>query len=211
MKRLLLATVAVLGVGLGTAQANVVILDKLSGTGDNVVFDSFNGTNLAVGSFNGQHQGLVDFSCLAGCMGFSGAKSGNDIKITNTSDLQVQVFDSAGTTVLPTATDVFSLNGTGTAKVFVTANEPGGGTKSFTFNLGALDKNKPANFTLEALKGESINLFTVIDTGGNITDFEHYRVDIAGTAATPLPAALPMFFGGLMGIYQLARRRQRKA
>ena len=100
MRKFLFATAALLAL-TGAARADVVIKDSLSGTGDNVVFDSFNAvTNVALGSFNGQHTGLVDFSCLGGCGGFTGAANGNDIKIQNTNDLKVQVFNSAGTTVL---------------------------------------------------------------------------------------------------------------
>jgi hypothetical protein len=190
------------------ASATVVLDTGLSGTGDNVVFDSFSG-NLALGSFNGTHTGLVDFTDLSNDSTFS-ASGGNAIKITNSSDLQVQVFNSAGTTVLPTATDVFSLSGTGSVEAFVTANEAGGGTKQFMFDLGTIN-NSQSGFTLTAIDGESINLFSVVDTGGVITDFEHYRVDVAAPVlgATPLPAALPMFLGGLAGFYGLLRRKRK--
>jgi hypothetical protein len=205
MRKLLLGSAFALAC-LAPARADVLLDTKLSGTGDNVVFDSFSG-NLALGSFNGTHTGLVDFTDLSNDSTFS-ASGGNAIKITNSSDLQVQVFNSAGTTVLPTSTDVFSLSGTGSVEAFVTANEVGGGTKLFTFDLGTIN-NSQSGFTLTAINGETINLFSVVDTGGLITDFEHYRVDVAGPlAATPLPAALPMFLGGLAGFWGLLRRRR---
>src|SRR5215472_1621349 len=138
MKRLLLATA--LAMTPIAAMADVTLLDKLSGTGDNVVFDSQSG-GLILGSFNGQNQGVVDFTDLSGNPLFVGAANGNDIKIANTSDLQVQVFDATNTSVLATTTDVFSLKGTGNVTAFVTANEQGGGTMLFTFNLGAIDPN----------------------------------------------------------------------
>src|SRR5215831_19150331 len=97
MKKLLLGATA-LAMTASSAMADVTIIDKLSGTGDNVVFDSAIPGSLVVGSFNGQHQGLVDFTCLGGCTGFTGAQNGNDIKITaaGLTNLQVQVFDTGG-------------------------------------------------------------------------------------------------------------------
>jgi hypothetical protein len=213
MRKILLASVFALAIPIG-AHADVMISDMLSGTGDNVTFQSLNG-NLAIGSFNGQNQGLVDFSCLAGCTGFVGAANGNDIKIQNTTDLKVQVFNSAGTTVLPTATDVFSLKGTGDVHAVVTANEVGGGTKVFTFDLGNIDPNAQSGFTLTAINGETISQFAVVDTtvGGNITDFEHYRIDVAASAV-PGPvvgAGLPGLVASLMTLLGLNVSRRRRA
>ena len=82
MQKYALMAVLLAGTALASlpAKADVVRIDQLSGTGDNVVFDSFNTiTNVAVGSFNGQHTGTVEFRCLGGCTGFSGASNGNDI------------------------------------------------------------------------------------------------------------------------------------
>jgi hypothetical protein len=209
MRKLLLGSALALAC-VAPASADVVLDTNLSGTGDNVIFDSLNG-NLAIGSFNGTHTGLVDFTDLSNTAGFLGAANGNDIKISNTSDLQVQVFSANGLTVLPTATDVFSLKGTGDVSAVVTANEAGGGTKLFTFDLGALSASAQSGFTLTAINNESINLFTLVDAGGTITDFEHYRIDVASplVSATPLPAALPMFLGGLAGFYGLIRRKRK--
>src|SRR5215831_2780387 len=189
MKKLLLATV--MAMTPIAAMADVTIIDKLSGTGDNVVFDSAVPGSLVVGSFNGQHQGLVDFTCLGGCTNFTGAQNGNDIKITadGLTNLSVQVFDTS-LNVLATATDIFSITGTGNVFVGVTANEPGGGTKLITFDtvslFGPLGPGQNG-FTLTAINGETIDHFTLLDVGGTITDFEHYRVDVAASAV-PEPA-----------------------
>lgn len=211
MKKVLLATVAMFAL-VGSSKADVIIDNHLSGTGDNVVFDSFNSvTNVAVGTFNGQHTGLVDFSCLGGCGGFTGAANGNDIKIANTNDLKVQVFNSLGTIVIPTQTDVFSLKGTGDAVAFVTANEVGGGTALFTFALGALSLSAQSGFTLSAINGETINSFRVATTG-NLTEFEHYRIDVAAPQAVPGPiagAGLPGIIAACAMMFGLARRRKR--
>jgi len=214
MKRLLLATAAVLALAATPAMADVIIQDKLSGTGDNVVFDSAIPGSLVIGSFNGQHQGLVDFTCLGGCTNYTGAQNGNDIKITATglTNMQVQVFDTAGLNVLPTATDVFSITGTGNVFVGVTANEPGGGTQLTTFDLVSLFGplgNGQNGFTLTAINGETINKFTLLDVGGTITDFEHYRIDVAAPVPGPIVGAgIPGLCGALM--LWLARRRQQR-
>jgi hypothetical protein len=200
---------------MSPAAADVIINDSLSGTGDNVIFDSKSSTQV-VGTFNGQHQGLVDFNCLSVCAGFTGAQNGNDLKINNFGSMNVQVFDTAGITVVPTATDVFSITGTGDVTLSVLANESGGGTKLFTFDLlalfGPLGPGQNG-FTLTGINGESINNFTIADTGGIITDFEHYRIDVAASAV-PGPivgAGLPGLLAaclGLWGFHHFRRRRQ---
>jgi PEP-CTERM motif len=214
MKKLLLSAIALAALAYAVpASANVTILDKLSGTGDNVVFN-LNTLNLVQGSFNGQHQGLVDFSCLGGCTNFVGAQSGNDLKITadGLTNLSVQVFDSAHANVLPTQTDVFSITGTGHVFVGVTANEPGGGTQLITFDLftlfGALGPGQNG-FTLTAIDGETISKFTLLDVGGTITDFEHYRIDVAVPSAVPEPATWGMMLLGFVGLGFAFRQRRR--
>jgi hypothetical protein len=212
MRKYLLATAALLALSAMPAKADVIIDNHLSGTGDNVIFQGLFG-NVAVGSFNGTHTGLVDFSCLGGCGGFTGAANGNDIKIANTNDLKVQVFAPNGTTVLPTATDVFSLKGTGDASAIVIANEPGGGTSLFTFSLGALSLSAQSGFTLTAINGETINSFRVVTTG-TLTDFEHYRIDVASPLAVPGPVAgagFPGILAALVGLWGLNKRRRNQA
>jgi hypothetical protein len=207
MKRLLLATTALLAFG-SVASADVIIDNHLSGTGDNVIFNALT-TNLVVGSFNGQHTGLVDFTCLGGCGGFTGAQNGNDLKIANFTNLQVQVFNTS-LQVLPTATDVFSLLGTGDVTAFVTANEAGGGTKLFTFDLGTITPNGQSGFTLTAINGETIDHFTLLDAGGTITDFEHYRIDVAApvTAVPELSTWAMMLLGfASVGFFGLRKAR----
>jgi len=216
MKNLLLATAAALAIGLAVppANADVVIDNKLSGTGDNVIFDSSTPGSQVVGSFNGQHQGFVDFNCLAGCTNYVGAQNGNDIKITadGLTNLSIQVFNTS-LQVLDTATDVFSITGTGHVFVGVTSDEPGGGTQFTNFDLfalfGALGPGQNG-FTLTAINGETINKFTILDVGGTITDFEHYRVDVAAQAVPGpiLGAGLPGIVTACLGLWGLARRRK---
>jgi opacity protein-like surface antigen len=206
MKKILLATVAAVAL-MGSAQADVILDPKLSGTGDNVIFESLNGS-VAVGSFNGQHTGLVDFTDLSGNSNFIGAANGNDIKIANTSNLFVQVFDSTNTTVLGTSTQVFSLKGTGDVTAFVQASDG-----LFVFDLGMIDPNAQSGFTFTATNGEVMTSMRLFDTGGSIADYEHYRIDVAAVGV-PVPvvgAGLPGLLAaclGLVGFNYLRHRRR---
>lgn len=205
MRKLLLSTVAALALA-GSAQANVILDPHLSGTGDNVVFDSISGS-IAVGKFNGKHTGIVDFTDLSGNSGFTGASDGNDIKISNTSDLNIQVFTGVGGSVLDTLTQVFSLKGTGDVHATVTATDG-----VFKFDLGKIKPTAQSGFTFKAIDGESMSNLVLLDIGGTITDYEHYRIDVAGTtAATPLPAAGLMFAPAFAGMWWASRRRKATA
>jgi len=214
MKLRYLATAATLVLALATpAAADVILSTNLSGTGDNVVFQSLLG-HVAVGAFNGQHTGIVDFTDLSNDALFIGAANGNDIKIANTSNLQVQVFNSAGTIIQNTLTDVFSLKGTGSVTAFVSAVDKNGVAEPIkTFSLGALDPNAQSGFTLSAINGEQITKFALVDTGGTIADFEHYRVDVAGVAAVPGPVAgagLPGLIGACVALWGFRLRRRNR-
>jgi hypothetical protein len=212
MKKLLAAT-ALLALALASpVRADTIITATGGSTGDLVNFQSQTG-NLVIGAFNGQHTGLVDFNCLGGCTNFVGAQSGNDMKITadGLTNLSVQVFNSLGTSVLATDKDIFSITGTGDVFVGVTANEPGGGTQLFTFDTTALFGNLGPGqnfFTLAAINGETINKFTLLDVGGTITDFEHYRVDVAAVPGPIVGAGLPGLVAACFGLIGLNRRRK---
>jgi hypothetical protein len=205
-KKLLLscAITALLG---ASASADVVLETKLSGTGDNVIFQSLNGST-AVGSFNGQHTGLVDFIDLSGNANFIGAANGNDIKIANTSNLFVQVFDSTGTTVQPTSTQVFSLKGTGDVTAFIQASLNGVPEAIKSFDLGVIDPNAQSGFTFTAINGEVMTSMRLFDSGGNIADYEHYRIDIAPTAAVPELSTWGMLLVGFLGVGLVGMRRR---
>jgi hypothetical protein len=218
MKYLPTAAAAALALLAGSglaARADVVLTNQLSGTGDNVVFDSLLG-HMAIGSFNDQHTGVVDFTDLSNSSTFIGAANGNDIKIANTSDLLVQAFTSQGGTTMNTLTDVFSLKGTGTVTASVTAVTSTGVVEPVkTFNLGMIDPSAQSGFTFTAINGEQIVKFELSDAGGSIADFEHYRIDVAGpiTQAVPGPvvgAGLPGLIGalGLWGLSKFRRRRR---
>jgi hypothetical protein len=216
MKKLLLATTAALAflATAGPSSADVILDPHLSGTGDNVVFDSLSGS-VAVGRFNGQHQGLVDFTDLSGNPLFTGASNGNDIKIANTNDLQVQVFANDGTTVLPTQTQVFSLKGTGDVTAFLFANDKFGNAEAAqTFDLGVISPNAQSGFTFTAINGEVMTRMVLLDTGGTISDYEHYRIDVASSVAVPGPivgAGLPGVVAGCMTLLGLGRWRRKRS
>jgi hypothetical protein len=210
MKKLLLAAAA-LGAFAVPAYADVIVLDKLSGTGDNVVFNSLSG-DLALATLNGQHNEFVRFRDLSGSTTFTAAANGNDIKIEGSQNLFIQVFDFANLNVVGTTTQVFSLSGTGDINAFVQANDQFGNPEAIKFfDLGLL-KNGQNGFTFSAINGEIMTSLRIVDVGGTITDFEHYRIDVApNVSAVPVPAVgagLPGFIAALTGWSLWRRRRQ---
>ena len=203
MKRVLLATAAMLALAM-PATADVMLDPHLSGTGDNVIFDSVSG-NTAFGSFNGQHQGLAEFIDLSGNPGFTAASNGNDIKISDTSDLFIQVLDITKTMVLGTATQVFSLKGTGDVTAFVQATDG-----LFTFDLGVIDPSAQSGFTLTAFNGEVMTSLTLVDNTGVISDYEHYRIDVASVPGPIVGAGLPGLISACLGMFGLNRWRRKR-
>lgn len=211
MRRLLLMTTAAVLFAAAPVKADVLLDPHLSGTGDNVIFDSLTG-GLAVGSFNGTHTGFVNFTDLSGNPLFTGAANGNDIKISNTTNLSVQVFDTM-LNVLPTQTQVFSLKGTGDVTAFISANDKFGNPETIkVFDLGMIDPNAQSGFTFTAINGEVMTLLRLLDTGGQINDYEHYRIDVASPlAAVPVPAVgtgLPGILAGMLFLFRWMRRRR---
>jgi hypothetical protein len=211
MKKFLLATAMVCALAV-PAKADVILDTKLSGTGDNVVFNQLT-PNLVIGSFNGQHTGFVFFRDLSLNPNFTGAQNGNDIKITNTTNLGFSVFQNINETgQLYTLTDVFSLKGTGSVTAFVTAVDQFGNVEPIkVFNLGTIDPNAQSGFTFSAINGELIQNIRLFDSGGNIADFEHYRIDV-GTLAVPGPVAgagIPGILAACVGLWGLAMRRRK--
>lgn len=213
LKKTILAASLLAGMAFATmpAQADVILENKLSGTGDNVIFTSLIG-NLALGSFNGQHVGFVHFSDLQLNPLFTAAQNGNDIKISNTNNLQVEVFDQFDSIVVGTTTQVFSLKGTGDVTAFVSAVDQFGNPEPVQiFNLGTIDPNAQSGFTFTAINGEIMTRLVLVDQGGMINDYEHYRIDVAAVAV-PGPvvgAGLPAIISAL-GMVGLAWRRRRR-
>jgi hypothetical protein len=200
MKKLLLATTAVLAFATSNAWADVQVLDMLSGTGDNVVADS-SSTNSALGHLNGQHLDVVRYTNLT--TGFTFAANGNDIKIGNTNMVTDQVFDPTNTFVVGTTTEVFSLTGTGDVHLAVNATD---GT--FNFDLGTIG-NGQSGFTVNAINGEVINSLTLTDSTGGILSFEHNRIETA-VAAVPEPATWGMMLLGFIGLGFAFKNKRRK-
>jgi hypothetical protein len=196
-----------------------IILDTtgIGGTGNNVIFSSIANSGLILGRLNGQNNEVVRFldrsafnpdgGILAGL--FSGAANGNDIKIVNTSELDITVFDSTNLTQLTTTRDIFSIVGTGTLLIRATALEADGTFKDFLFS--SVLSNGQNGFDLQAINGERIWDVDFRVVGGSITDFEHFRIDVAPQVAVPGPIAGAGIPGlaGLMLVW-LARRRKAK-
>jgi hypothetical protein len=80
--------------------------------------------------------------------------------------------------------------------------------KTFTFNLGTLN-NSESGFTLTAINNETINSFRVVDSGGVVTDFEHYRIDVANPiTAVPEASSWAMMILGFLGVGMVGMRRR---
>jgi hypothetical protein len=211
-KLLLLATTALIGLTV-SARADIIIdTTGQGGTGTNVVFNSFDPVlGLVLGSLNGQHDEVVRFRDLSGNPNFAGTggQNGNDIKLFNTGDLDIQVFDSTDTTQLGITREIFSLKGDGTVFFHVTALETDGSFQTFNFGGYTLG-NGQNGFDFQAINGERIWDFDVVDIGGTITDFEHYRIDVSPAVAVPGPmvgAGIPGIIAGCLTLLGLARRR----
>ena len=213
MKKLLLAA-TMLGALAIPAKADVILDTKLSGTGDNVVFNSLSG-DLATALLNGPHLDVVRFRDLTGSTTFTASANGNDIKLSGSNNLFIQVFDPTDVTVVATTTQVFSLKGTGDVTAFVQANDAFGNPEAIkTFNLGTIDPNAQSGFTFSAINGEVMTSLRLLDLTGSINEFEHYRIDVATltTHAVPGPivgAGIPGLVLACLTMFGLAKRRRR--
>jgi len=208
MRKLLLATTALLAFAALPAKADVVLETKLSGTGDNVVFNALTGS-LALANLNGQHNEFVQFRDLTGSTTFTAAANGNDIKIAGSNNLFIQVFDPTDSFVVGTTTQVFSLKGTGSVTAFVQANDANGNAEAIqAFDLGTIDPNAQSGFTFTAINGEVMTSLRLLDLTGNIQEFEHFRIDVATpVAAVPEASTWAMLVLGFLGVGVMGMRK----
>ena len=80
-----------------------------------------------------------------------------------------------------------------------------------TISVAIDDRTTPNDIMTVHINGETIDKFTLLDTGGPITDFEHYRIDVAAPVPGPIVGAgLPGLIGGAFGLWMLGRRRVQK-
>jgi hypothetical protein len=228
MRKLLLATTALIVLAAAPVKADVLLnTTGLGGTGNNVVFTNVASSNLVLGHLNGQNNEVVRFFDRSGSQGFSGAANGNDIKIVNTRDLDITVFDAANLVQVGTTRDIFSLKGTGDVFFRVSAVDANGNTETFNFtNLaggiaglggGGYDLgngNRQNGFDFSVANGEvitDIDLF--LGATGMINDFEHFRIDaspIPQVAAVPEASTWMMMIAGFLGVGGLAMRKRRQ-
>jgi hypothetical protein len=213
MKKFLFSCFALAALAM-PASAEVVVTGKLSSTGDLVNFNSISG-DTALATLNGQHTGSVSFRDLTGSTTFTAAANGNDIKIEGSQNLFIQVFDTAQNLV-GTTTQVFSITGTADSQILafaqsVDANGKDEGIQAFdlTALFGAL-KPGQNGYTFTAINGEVMTSLRILDVGGTITDFEHYRLDVAAipVAAVPEASTWIMMIAGFLGIGGLAMRKR---
>jgi hypothetical protein len=167
---------------------------------------------------------VVRFFDVSNTTGFSGAANGQDIKIVNTRDLDITVFDSTNTIQLGTTRDIFSLKGTGDVFFRVSAVDANGQTETFNFtNLaggvaglggGGYNLGPGQNgFDFSVANGEvitDIDLF--LGATGMINDFEHFRIDAAPipTAAVPEASTWVMMIAGFFGIGGVTMMKRRR-
>ena len=219
MRKLLLATTALLS--LASAAHADVLLDTTGqgGTGNNVVFSNIdpNNNRLILGHLNGQNNEVVRFFDKSNTTGYSGAANGNDIKIIDTRDLDITVFDSTNTTELGTTRDIFSLKGSGSVFFRISAVKADGTAETFNFTNGLAGYalgNGQSGFDFSVKNGEvitDIDLF--LGATGMISDFEHYRIDAAPipqVAAVPEASTWAMMILGFLGMGGLAMRKRRQ-
>jgi len=222
MRRLLLAATAL--IALAAPASADIILDTtgIGGTGTNVVFNSFDPTlGLVLGTLNGQNNEIVRFQDRSFDPLFSGTAGGggNAIKLFNTRDLDIQVFDATNTIQLGTTRDVFSLKGTGSLFINVTTQELDGSFKTTLFGsltdaAYQLSTTAQSGFDLQAINGEiisDVDVYVVGGLGTRITDFEHFRIDVTPLAnAVPEASTWAMMILGFLGVGGLAMRKRRR-
>jgi hypothetical protein len=210
MKRLLLATTALIVLAAATPASATILLDTngQGGTGNNVIFSSIFNSQLILGKLNGQNDEVVRFFDRSATGGFTGAANGNDIKINHTADLDITVFDKTNFTQLAVTRDVFSIVGEGTLTITAKALEADGSFQDFTFTQ--LLKNGQNGFDLTAVDGERIwDVDLKMSAGGTITDFEHFRIDVAPqVAAVPEASTWFMMIVGFLSVGLIGMRKK---
>jgi hypothetical protein len=213
MRKLLFAFAALAAL-TAPASATVILENKLSGTGNNVISSAVVG-NVAVGTLNGQNTGFVEFRALD-VSTFEAASNGNDIKISGTNNLQIETFAAGNLGIIGTTKQAFSVIGTGNLFAFVRAVDANGNLEAIQqFDLGDLGNGHQQNgFTFSTEDGEVMIRLTLLVQGGQMLDFEHYRLDIG---AVPQVAAVPelstwfMMIIGFAGVGTLAYRKRSSA
>jgi hypothetical protein len=210
LKKLLLSTTLVFALAAPASADIILDTSGLGGTGNNVIFNSVLNSNTVLGTLNGQNQEVVRFVDRSNTGSFTGTagQNGNDIKLFNTFDLDIAVFDATNTTQLAVTREVFSLVGSGSVIFHVTALEADGSFENFNF-FETL-KSGQNGYDFKAINGESIwDIDIVTGPNTNITAFEHFRIDVAPqVAAVPELSTWFMMCIGFAGLGFMANRRK---
>ena len=210
MRKLLLASAALVALCMPASAEIILDTHGLGGTGNNVIFNSVFDSNTVLGTLNGQNNEVVRFvdRSQTGSFTATSGQNGNDIKLFNSFDLDVTVFDSTNTNQLAVTRQVFSLVGTGSVIFHVTALESDGTFQNFNFfeTLG----NGQNGYDFKAINGEKIwDLDIVTGPNTNITGFEHFRIDVTPqVAAVPELSTWAMMIVGFLGLGGLAMRKR---
>jgi hypothetical protein len=211
MRRLLLTATALLALAAPASAEIVLDTHGLGGTGNNVIFNSVFDSNTVLGTLNGQNNEVVRFVDRSQTGSFTGTsgQNGNDIKLFNTFDLDIAVFDATNTTQLAVTRQVFSLVGSGSVIFHVTALESDGSFQNFNFfeTLG----NGQNGYDFLAINGEKIwDIDIVTGPNTNITAFEHFRIDVTPqVAAVPEASTWLMLIAGFAGVGAMGLRKRR--
>jgi hypothetical protein len=210
MRKLLFAFAALAALTAPASAEIVLDTSGLGGTGNNVIFNRVFDSNTVLGTLNGQNQEVVRFVDRSQTGSFTGTagQNGNDIKLFNTFDLDIAVFDATNTTQLAVTREVFSLVGSGSVIFHVTALESDGSFENFNF-FSTL-KSGQNGYDFKAINGESIwDIDIVTGPNTNITAFEHFRIDVAPqVAAVPELSTWAMMIVGFLGLGGLAMRKR---
>jgi len=214
MRKLLLTTTALLALSAAPAAAEIILdTSGLGGTGNNVIFNSVFDSNTVLGTLNGQNNEVVRFVDRSQTGSFTGTsgQNGNDIKLFNSFDLDIAVFDATNTTQLAVNRQVFSLVGTGSVIFHVTALEADGSFQNFNF-FETL-QNGQNGYDFKAINGESIwDIDIVTGPNTNITQFEHFRIDVGAgpnIGGVPEASTWAMMILGFAGLGFLGYRKNR--
>jgi PEP-CTERM motif-containing protein len=200
--------------GAGSASATVTFLpgNVPQQPGEqNILFNTGNnGPGSMVTGSTSQSGTVVDFSTTTGQSIFTNSQGQAKIQTNdNGGFLTSMMVDVPNHTFTDFIVNLNSLQSSG-ATISVIANEPGGGTQTFTDDFAQQTPNGQNFITIVASGGETISSITYASTGG-FGAFQQPRISgISGVAVIPEPSTWVMLVLGFSGLGYAAFRRSRK-